>query len=51
MFDKAPAWMEYLKDPYHVWRFQEYFGVEKVRVIENQIGAKYTARHIDDARK
>ena len=38
--------MEYLKDPYHVWKFQHYFGVEKVKVVENVRGAKYQSKHI-----
>ena len=29
MMEKSWDLMEYLKDPMHVWRFQQYFGVEK----------------------
>jgi sphingosine-1-phosphate phosphatase 1 len=47
---KSWVWMEYLKDPYHVWRFQQYFGVEKVKVVENKRGAKFFARNIDHIR-
>lgn len=35
--------IEYLKDPFLVWRFQEYFGVEKVRKVENRKGSSYKA--------
>ena len=46
--DKSWDLLEYLKDPYLVWRFQNFFGVEKVKIVENVRGAKYHAKHIDD---
>ena len=44
-------YLEYLKDPYHVWNFQKYFGVEIVNVIENEKGVKFQVKNIDDVRK
>ena len=46
--DKSWDLLEYLKDPYLVWRFQNFFGVEKVKIVENVRGGKYHAKHIDD---
>jgi len=43
--------LDYLKDPYHVWNFQRYFGVQKVQVVDNRKGAKFQARNIDDVKK
>ena len=43
--------LDYLKDPYHVWNFQRYFGVQKVQVVDNRKGVKFQARNIDDVKK
>ena len=49
--EKSGDFLEYLKDPIHVWNFQKYFGVQKVRVVETQKGTKFQARNIDDVTK
>ena len=43
MLDSNKTWdfLEYLKDPYHVWNFQRYFGVQKVQIVDNCKGAKF----------
>ena len=51
MEDKHWDFLEYLKDPYHVWNFQRYFGVEKVQTVDNRRGAKFQARNIDDVKR
>ena len=51
MLEKSWDYLEYLKDPWHVWNFQKYFGVQKVKVIENQKGGKFQAKNIDDVKK
>lgn len=45
---KLYHYLEYLKDPIHVWRFQEYFGVSKEKLVENQKNGKFVAKNIDD---
>ena len=49
--NKTMDFLEYLKDPYHVWNFQRYFGVQKVQTVNNCKGAKFQARNIDDVKK
>lgn len=51
MFDKSWSLLEYLKDPYHVWNFQQYFGVQKVRIIENKKEAKFQVKNIDEIKQ
>ena len=45
---KTWNWLEYLRDPYHVWKFQQYFGVEKVKMVEHVKNGKFQSKHIDD---
>ena len=48
MNGKTWNWLEYLKDPYHVWKFQQYFGVEKVKMVEQVKDGKFQSKHIND---
>ena len=48
MNGKSWNWLEYLKDPYHVWKFQQYFGVEKVKMVEHVKNGKFQSKHIND---
>ena len=45
ILEKSWSFLEYLKDPYHVWRLQHRFGVEKVQVVENVKGGKFRAEY------
>ena len=51
MLKQSWLFLEYLKDPYHVWKFQHWFGVEKVSVLENVKGAKFQVRNVEDIKK
>merc|ERR1712029_1190923 len=48
--DKSWDLLEYLKDPMHVWRFQQYFGVEKVKIVEKRKGGKFYPKNVADIR-
>lgn len=43
--------LDYYNNPHLVWSFQEYFGVRKVRIVENSPGRKFAIQFAADAKE